>query len=62
MPVSYVSETKQAHKGVFISDIYTKRVVDMKGVQTTGDLKISLRLSDFIPPFTGSHGMSWQKK
>ena len=34
----------------------------MKGVQTTGDLKISLGLFDFIPASTGSHGMSWAEK
>ena len=27
-------------------------------LQTTGDLKISLGLFDFIPASTGSHGMS----
>lgn len=47
-----------AQTGVFVSDIYTKWVIEVKGVQTSGDLKISLRLFDCIPLSMGNHGMS----
>ena len=47
-----------ARTGVFASDTYTKWVIEVKGVQTSGDVKISLRLFDCIPPSVGNHGMS----